>query len=60
MKWINIKDRLPNLGNRVLTYDAVNMYRVLDAQFVRICKEVTHWIYLEKPEKINGKNRCEG
>lgn len=60
MKWKSIsKHGYPKTGSRVLTYsgiydkldvDIVNVYRVLDAQFVRICKDVTHWMYLEKPD----------
>jgi len=60
MKWKNIsKHGYPEIGSRVLTYsgtyakldvDVVNLYRILDAQFVGICKDVTHWMYLEKPD----------
>jgi hypothetical protein len=56
MKWISVKDRFPDSG-RVLTYSPDYLikeemtYRILDAQFVRICIDVTHWLPLEPPIK---------
>jgi len=57
MNWKSIsKDGYPEIGKRVLTYSAlygdddVNTYRLIDAQFVKICTDITHWSYLEKPE----------
>ena len=57
MKWLNIrKDGTPNRDERVLTYSPVYQnepqlaYRILDGQFVRMCSEITHYIYLRPPE----------
>jgi len=62
MRWLSIyKDGTPNRGERVLTYsecydkDPVLAYRILDGQFVHICKDVTHYVYLRKPEKSDNK-----
>ena len=56
MKWQNIqKNGYPKKGTRVLTYSPiyeeqdVYAFRLLDAQFVRTCIDVTFWAYLEKP-----------
>ena len=61
MKWFNIrKHGVPSQGERVLTYseiykDSPEMaYRLLDSQFVRLCKEVTHYAYLESPEELEA------
>ena len=27
-------------------------YRILDSQFIKICSDVTHWMYLEPPKSI--------
>ena len=55
MEWIDIKDKAPELGKRILTYSegysSGMAYRILNSEFVEICKEVIHWIYLEKPER---------
>jgi len=57
MNWKSIaRDGYPEIGKRVLTFsdvyedDDVNIYRLIDSQFVKICSDVTHWLYLEKPE----------
>lgn len=53
---------IPQNGRRVLAYsnlygeDDVNTYRIIDAQFIRICTDVTHWAYLESPELQKGYN----
>ena len=52
MNWIAITERLPTRQDgRVLTYspayldsrDPTMLYRLMDAEFVRISTEVTHW-----------------
>jgi hypothetical protein len=55
MKWFSVyKDGTPNDGQRVLTYSAIYKdqpemaFRLMDSQFVRLCTEVTHYIYLWK------------
>lgn len=55
MEWIDIKTKAPELGRRVLACDnnekdPVKMYRILDTQFVKMCSDVTHWMYLEQPK----------
>jgi len=67
MKWYSVeKHGLPD-DVRVLTYSMTYdgkpemAYRLLDGQFVRICSEVTHYMYLEPP-KIKGgpaKAKCQ-
>jgi hypothetical protein len=59
MQWLSIhKDGQPNSGQRVLTYsetykdDPVLAFRIMDAQFVAMAKEITHYVYLQKPENI--------
>lgn len=50
MNWIAVADRLPESG-RVLVYSpdptayvgSIMLFRLMDAQFVRISTEVTHW-----------------
>ncbi len=54
-KWIEVKDRLPDDDERVLTISPVydqpeNRYRLMDGQFVRICKDVTKWISVKELE----------
>jgi hypothetical protein len=58
-KWISVKDRLPiseNDGLRVETFSPIYpdnsemRHRIMDSQFVRICKEVTHWRVLNDPK----------
>ena len=57
MKWFSIyKDGQPNSDQRVLTYSIIYKgepelaYRLMDGQFTRACREVTHYMYLEEPE----------
>lgn len=58
IEWINRNDEMPPSGERVLTYspayeartaDQAMRYRVMDALFVRISTDVTHWARLEAP-----------
>lgn len=56
IKWIDVKDRLPDHNERVLTISPVydqpeNRYRLMDGQFVRICKDVTKWISVKELEE---------
>ena len=58
MKWFSIyKNGTPNRDQRVLTYSETYKdqpelaYRILDGQFVRICTDVTHYMYLRSPEE---------
>ena len=58
MKWFSIyKDGQPNADQRVLTYSPIYKrevelaFRIIDGQFVRLCNEVTHYMYLEEPEE---------
>jgi len=57
MKWLSIyKDGQPNSNQRVLTYSECYRdkpelaFRIINGQFVRICKEVTHYFYLQEPD----------
>jgi hypothetical protein len=62
--WINIKDRLPSdedvkNDTRVLVispcYKNTEMrYRLLSAQFVRICTDISHWCYVEEPAPVGS------
>jgi len=53
--WINVEDRLPENGKRVLVYssnydiDDVMAIRILDSQFIRISLSGTHWMPLPEP-----------
>ena len=54
MEWISVKDRFPEKGQRVLVYspgytNETMTYRILDAQFLRTCYDVTHWMLLPDP-----------
>ena len=58
MNWKSIsKNGYPEIGKRVLTYsdiygeNDVNAYRIIDSQFVKICIDITHWMYLKKHKK---------
>ena len=60
MKWFNIyKDGQPNSYQRVLTYSAnyrdtpEMAFRIMDGQFVRLCREVTDYMYLFPPDEEN-------
>ncbi len=50
--WVECKDRLPQSG-RVLVFSPIynvgdpTRFRVMDAQFVRISTEATHWMDLD-------------
>jgi len=50
--WVECKERLPQSG-RVLVFSPLykvgdsTRFRVMDAQFVRISTEVTHWMDLD-------------
>jgi hypothetical protein len=56
MNWIAVSERLPTHG-RVLTYspayedarDSTMLYRLMDAEFVRISTEVSHWCIPTRP-----------
>lgn len=61
MKWLSIyKDGTPNRDQRVLTYskrhkDTPEMaFRILDGQFVPLCTDITHYMYLRKPKSDLG------
>lgn len=63
MEWIKKETRLPDEekdGTRVETFspiypeDSEMRHRIMNSQFVRICKEVTHWRKLDEP--CDGKN----
>lgn len=63
MEWISVKDRLPEIGERVLTLDKRG--RIGDREYYRfesgfICfrpdglvpgKDITHWMPLPEPPK---------
>ena len=52
MKWYSIKETPPN--ERLLTFSPVYSigdvmrFRIMDSQFLKLCKEVTHWCPLER------------
>jgi hypothetical protein len=59
--WLNIKNCLPTLqdikdNKLILTYspayeDEQDVYRLVSAQFVKKCTDVTHWTYLKPPKE---------
>ena len=56
MKWLSVyKDGTPNRDERILTFSEVYRnqpelaYRILDGQFIKICSDVTHYMYLRPP-----------
>jgi len=55
MEWLNIKDGQPDNNQRVLTYSECYKdrpelaFRIVDSQFVRFCREITHYCYLQAP-----------
>jgi len=56
MKWEKVdRNKLPKTHKRILTYsplyDDENMkYRLMDVQFLRISRDVTHYCVVEEPE----------
>jgi hypothetical protein len=59
MNWISVTQAMPEEGkaDRVLVYtprelcrEPSHQYRLVDAQFVRILTDATHWAYLEPPK----------
>ena len=57
MKWLSIKkDGTPNNDQRVLVYSPAYKkeeelaFRLMGGQFVKYCKEITHYAYLRPPE----------
>lgn len=58
INWISIKENgyPKDIDKRVLTYsetyvnDPIMAYRILDSQFLKICSDITHYAFLEKPE----------
>ena len=64
MKWLSVyKDGTPNRDQRVLTYSEMYKdrpdlaYRILYGQFVGMCKDVTHYMYLKPPEVVKKGGR---
>lgn len=64
MRWFSIKTSPPD-NERLLTFSPdypvgdVMRFRIMDSQFLRLCKEITHWCLLEKyapkePTDIEG------
>ena len=63
MEWISIKDRLPEVGKRVLVYTEMNVIRIDRLRLIKNGKrkaatwesslyvEVTHWMPLPEPPK---------
>jgi hypothetical protein len=65
VKWQSVKKGFPegDLNRRVLTFSPAYpkgdhmRYRILAAQFVEICKEVTHWIDVDDLEPVLTKEK---
>ena len=57
MNWHSIivegypKERVRVLAFSAL-YDDDNAFRILDSQFLTLCRDVTHWAYLEAPDLL--------
>jgi hypothetical protein len=58
MKWISVNKNMPESG-RVLTYspiyegkDESMTYRLLDSQFLKYTKDVTHWCEPKPPKEL--------
>ena len=56
MKWLDIcKDGQPNSNQRILTYSECYRdkpelaFRIIDSQFIQLCREITHYCYLQAP-----------
>jgi hypothetical protein len=62
--WVKCTERLPKSG-RVLVFSPLykvgnpTRFRVLDAQFVRISKDCTHWMDLDSMNDIVNEYRAE-
>lgn len=62
IKWRSSAKEVPPEGTRkqVLTFSPayprgdMMRYRILDGQFVGICKEVTKWVYIDELEPKEG------
>ena len=68
MKWISVKDRLPEYGTRVLVYgptvesQQLLCYRILDGNMLKYCDEEHYWMPLpdapqENKEEILNNNQ---
>lgn len=65
IKWLSVyKDGTPNQDQRVLTYSGCYRgspqlaFRLMDGQFVRLCEDITHYVYLQKlgePQEEEGE-----
>lgn len=59
LKWVKVIDLLPKSGKRVLIFspcynkDNPMRIRIVDADFVKICTDATHWAYIPEPESEN-------
>jgi hypothetical protein len=56
MEWHSTKNPPKEYGRRVIIFSPlykteVDQFRLIDSQFVKICKDATHWSYLKKPTK---------
>lgn len=65
VKWINVADRLPQDGKRVLVaidnlcsrksiYTDIDTDRMVDGKWVRWHNCITHWMPLPEPPKMGG------
>lgn len=68
VKWINVADRLPQDGKRVLVaidnlcsrksiYTDIDTDRMLDGKWVRWDNCITHWMPLPEPPKMGGESK---
>lgn len=60
-KWISVKDRLPNIAQPVLAYSGEELgigfaYLYSDGKWYGDCGDVTHWMPLPEPPKMEKKH----
>ena len=59
MKWKDVKEEVPDdTTSKILVYSPIYpigdsmRYRIINASFLKICGEVTHWCELVNPDNL--------
>ena len=66
-KWININDKMPEDGKKVLFSDGISImvgwynadkeyWELTDADMIAYAQDVTHWMTLPEPPEEEDKN----
>lgn len=62
INWIKREDQLPRGNRQVLTFTPCHTaendpggrgpFRIMNAQYVRVSTDVSHWTYIEVPDEV--------